>query len=276
MGFSVSASPLELRFQPTTWPEYEAAVWTFWNLLDRNILRHYIHGVPPKNPYGYIRPVQLKAYAQSVWQDDHVQMYCEVGVNGGHGTAAMLLANSHMHVVSFDYGAWTYSNSTIDLLDLYFGSRFQFVQGPSQKTIPEFIARNPGVQCDVLLVDGGHAASVAVGDLRQFARMAACNATVFVDDLNENHGPGSALRAAEREGLVTVVEWHMYNASHTYENPCLRTPIAGRLNCLPEWGWARAMYSGAHACNRDRTRDGTPGRPAQGRVEISKKTRASF
>lgn len=195
-----------------------------------------------------MRPVQLEEYAKAVWERSDVSLYCEVGMNGGHGTAAMLLANPKLHAITFDYGAWQYSNSTVDLLRLYFGSRFQFVRGSSQYTIPQFIQLSKGrVQCDVILVDGGHTASIAFNDLRNFRELAACNATVFMDDLNE--GPGPAFRGAERAGWVSIGEWHMYNVSDRLKNPCIRTRTGG-VKCMDSWGWGSAMYSGADACNR--------------------------
>jgi hypothetical protein len=53
-----------------------------------------------------MRKVQLLAYSQVVWgrttlgngQAAKKIIYCEVGLNAGHGTIAMLLANPRVHV----------------------------------------------------------------------------------------------------------------------------------------------------------------------------------
>jgi hypothetical protein len=57
----------------------------------------------------YMRKVQLLAYSRVVWADVGADalakkqtsksiVYCEVGLNAGHGTIAMLLANPHVQV----------------------------------------------------------------------------------------------------------------------------------------------------------------------------------
>ena len=88
----------------------------------------------PKWMYGYIRDYQMKIYTESVHRlnkrnsisgsgsssgsdgnDNNSssgssgssgKRYCEIGVNGGHGTIAMLLSDPLLDVVSFDLGEY--------------------------------------------------------------------------------------------------------------------------------------------------------------------------
>ena len=69
-------------------------------------------------PYGYMRLVQLHAYSRLGWNREGGHTYCETGVNGGHGTAAMLLANPQLVAHSFDEGIQPYSREVFDMLKL--------------------------------------------------------------------------------------------------------------------------------------------------------------
>jgi len=129
------------RFQPRTLQQYHAAVATVWNLLDRNIEKAArncrSHSHCPGTPFGYIRPAQLDHYSSFVWRKGPMR-YCEIGFNGGHGTAAMLLANPKLQVHSFELGGYAYTAPAAELVHLYFGERFQYHLGNSQQLVPAF------------------------------------------------------------------------------------------------------------------------------------------
>ena len=262
MGFNVTSRTPNHRFVATTWEEYLVNVHTVWNLLDRVMQVNCRHAVCPMSPYGYMRPVQLDAYGRAMWQrrNEYPLTYCETGVNGGHGTAAMLLAHQRLTVHSFDWAGYGYSEPVFTMLQLYFGERVAFHRGDSRKTLPAFfnLTRTSttsgnvweGQQCDVMLVDGDHRLSGASRDLAAFRAIAACNGTLFVDDLNE--GPGEALRKAVVHGWIAIDEWHTYRKGDATNNPCLRGTKGG-LRCpgVNGWGWARARMVGARACGEE-------------------------
>ena len=198
------------RFDPETYDQYLTSVYVLWNLLDRIILRHRPDRGMPQMPYGYMRLVQLHSYSRLVWKRDDVRTYCETGVNGGHGTAAMLLANPHLVTHSFDLGIQPYSRDVFDLLKLYFGERFNLYVGDSHRTLPQFAANESNHrQCDVILIDGDHGDG-AYDDIRDFKPLAACHAHVLLDDTlptaaGVNAGPRNAIRQAVAQGMIKVV-----------------------------------------------------------------------
>ena len=198
------------RFDPETYDQYLTSVYVLWNLLDRIILRHRPDRGMPQMPYGYMRLVQLHSYSRLVWKRDDVRTYCETGVNGGHGTAAMLLANPHLVTHSFDLGIQPYSRDVFDLLKLYFGERFNLYVGDSHRTLPHFAANESNHrQCDVILIDGDHGDG-AYDDIRDFKPLAACHAHVLLDDTlptaaGVNAGPRNAIRQAVAQGMIKVV-----------------------------------------------------------------------
>ena len=238
----------EPRFIPQTHEQYLSAVYTLWNLLDHPMYQH--RSKRPVYPYGYMRLVQLKAYSRLVWRNPTARTYCETGVNGGHGTAAMLLANPNLVAHSFDPGEQPYSDEVFKILSVYFGPRFILHRGSSHVHLPKSVADLAG-KCDVLLVDGDHTASGAHQDIVDFKALAACRAWVLLDDTSgsrvrgsENSGPGRALERAAASGLLEITERHDYRNNSVRENPCLRHKNGGAPVCFAPWGWALARYRG--------------------------------
>ena len=193
----------EPRFIPQTHEQYLSAVYTLWNLLDHTMYQH--RSKRPVYPYGYMRLVQLKAYSRLVWRNPTARTYCETGVNGGHGTAAMLLANPNLVAHSFDPGEQPYSDEVFKILSVYFGPRFILHRGSSHVHLPTAAADLAG-KCDVLLVDGDHTASGAHQDIVDFKRWPlvarGCSSTIRAARAcaARRTGPGRALERPQRAG----------------------------------------------------------------------------
>jgi hypothetical protein len=205
-----------------------------------------------------MRLVQLHGYSQFAWEKSNVKTYCETGVNGGHGTAAMLLANPKLVAHSFDEGGQPYSDMVFQTLSLYFGERFILHRGNSHVLLPPFAANRSNIgKCDILLVDGDHSEHGAYKDIVDMRPLAACGAVVLLDDIVEtidhrNGGPQQAIKRVERQGIMTVTERHVYNTT-TRDNPCLRDKHGRRHgSCFYPWGWAIAKYNDDEnpACRR--------------------------
>ena len=121
--------------------EYEASVLTLWNELDTLVARHNygcVHKSPLSHPntskcsgraarfnpyaFGYMRPVQMLAHARHIRRvaataaQSRAVTYCEIGMNGGHGVAAALLAEPTLVAHSFDLHEWRYSLAVADFL----------------------------------------------------------------------------------------------------------------------------------------------------------------
>ena len=148
------------RFEPSTFAEYLASVYTLWNVLD-SILHSHRDRPKPVYPYGYMRYVQLEAYSRLVWQQPQIRTYCETGVNGGHGTAAMLAASPHLVAHSFDEAAQPYSEDVLKLLSTLYRERFVPHRGNSHVTLPRQAGGGLARACDIILVDGDHSAEGA-------------------------------------------------------------------------------------------------------------------
>jgi hypothetical protein len=186
VGFNDTLPTGSPRFAPATRGQLLTSILTLWNLLDANINAAQKAGTGYHgkygSPYGYMRPMQLQGYVQ-VTQRPGPRTYCEIGVNGGHGTAAMLLANPEIVAHSFDMGSYGYSNQAYTILSLYFGERFKLHRGDSSVTLPAWIAANPNATCDVILVDGDHREKGSYTDMVNMRKLSGCNSTLLIDDI---------------------------------------------------------------------------------------------
>lgn len=228
----------EPRFVSRDETERDAAIFTWWDLLDGLMLKH-----EPRSRFmgGYIREVQLRRMLQLV-RPSNVTRYCEIGMNGGHSVSAMLLGNPRVQVQVFDLMRWNYSQPVAQLLKARFGERFQLTEGYSYETLPPWVkgAVANGTYCDLLLVDGGHLEGAARLDMQMLRRVAAPNAKVIVDDINA--GPGVALFRLEKMGVIRILERYAFQKKDEH-NPCQRTPKGRIFPCSP-WGFAVAEYVG--------------------------------
>jgi len=134
-----------------------------------------------------------------------VRNICEVGFNAGHSAAVFLNANPDARMISFDIGQFPYTRGNAQLMKELFGERFNYVEGPSERTVPEFYQVNPDVKCDVVSVDGDHSTEGTFSDLANFRQLASCRNWVLMDDAGWS-STNSAWQKAKDEGIITQVE----------------------------------------------------------------------
>ena len=165
--------------------EVPAIIFTLLSFLVYALLGNPL---TPGTPYGYMRYVQLEAYSRAVWGLEGSPTYCEVGFNGGHSVAAMLLAHPRMKAVSFELGDRPYTAEAVRQLRLYFGAdRFDYRVGNSRVTVPAY-ASTPGYSmCDVILVDGDHSKEGAYTDIVNMNTLAKPGAKLFIDASNRGY-----------------------------------------------------------------------------------------
>ena len=67
-------------------------------------------------------------------------------------------------------------------IDTMFPGRHSIQFGDSTKTLPEYIAKNPKLLCDLIVVDGGHSFATALSDITNSARVANLDHNIIVLD----------------------------------------------------------------------------------------------
>jgi len=143
-------------------------------------------------------------------------MFCEIGFNVGH--SAVLVLESHP---SAKYNGYSLKmDNSIKVLkplkEIYPG-RLEVSWGDSVKTMHE----NPHLDCDILVVDGGHFFPSAQADLRNMKRFARSDSSIlFIDDATcTQHwcaGPTQAWQEAITDGFVVEKRCYKMNKFHGF------------------------------------------------------------
>ena len=225
----------QARFVPGSTNETLTATFALWNVLDAMMalaMPNYAWQT------GYVRELQLRRMVELA-KAPGVSTYCEIGFNGGHSSAAMLLANPALTVHAFDLMMWEYSNSTAALLRATFGRRFRLHRGDSRKLVPEW-TRTHRHACDVSFVDGDHSTAGAMIDMLNMRNATAPTGVAVADDINSD--PGVALETLRALGHLNIAEsYGPFDAPHKY-NPCMRSGTYRSPVCSA-WGFAVFAYA---------------------------------
>ena len=132
-----------------------------------------------------------------------IKTVCETGFNAGHSTLIWLLANPNAKVYSFDLGGHTCTRPMAEYLENRFPGRFTITYGSSTETLPVFRRENPDVNCDMMIVDGGHTVEIASSDFENFYEMANKLNIVFYDNHPDVYEIGASWELLKRRGVVT-------------------------------------------------------------------------
>jgi hypothetical protein len=150
---------------------------------------------------------------------DHIHV-CQTGLGAGHSAIAFLLNNPKVYVTSFDSAALGSVRQASSLLDQWFDGRHATVPGHSRQTLPQYVARQQGMQnnatqfearvpphlspCDIVFLDASSSRATVAHDLKWFAAAASQGAIVM---LNEHSGEDSEVLA--RLGMRSPARGHL-------------------------------------------------------------------
>jgi hypothetical protein len=225
------------RFVPASDFDRTTAVYQMWNVLDRFAVGHN-YGCVDKSPFSpkgkatvctaksdrfnpfvfaYIRPSQLEVYTRQV-RSRNVRTYCEIGMNAGHGTVAMLMASPELQVHTFDLLEWKYSDKVAELIAMLYPGRFHVYRGSSFDTVPAFSKDAAAPKCGAALIDGLHTKPGATQDLVNMRGAVACDHVLFIDDLQSE--VGGVVDAMVAAGDLEILERHSFDSADP--STCLR------------------------------------------------------
>lgn len=117
---------------------------------------------------------------------------CEIGFNAGHSTMLMLLGNENptLTFTVFDIGHHLYTKPCFDYVQSKFSNvNFEFVEGDSTITMPDWIQKNPELlgKYDVVHIDGGHSEYCISNDMKNSDLLVKINGIIIIDDTNQEH-----------------------------------------------------------------------------------------
>lgn len=124
------------------------------------------------------------------------ERYLEIGVRRGKSMAQVAAQNPHGEIYGFDL--WITPYAGVDnpgppyvrdqMTAVGHRGKLELVSGPSQQTLPRFLADHPDLQFDLVTVDGDHSDEGARADLlAAAARFAPGGYLLFDDLLNPHH-----------------------------------------------------------------------------------------
>ena len=102
--------------------------------FDRESRRHFVY----REGHIHMSAKASKQYFE-IARMPGVKRICEIGFNAGHSTAIWLNANPQAEVLSFDLGQFDYTLDMARLATKLF-DRFKIVWGPSQDSVPNYLA----------------------------------------------------------------------------------------------------------------------------------------
>ena len=126
-------------------------------------------------------PYQMQAYYR-IARLNFIRNICETGFDTGHSSVLWLTASPKNKVFSFDSGETPYTKPAAAHIQKLFPTQFDITFGDSTKTIPEFVAKNPNIKCDLLVVHGGRSDKAAKADLKNMFLLANPERNIIVFD----------------------------------------------------------------------------------------------
>jgi predicted O-methyltransferase YrrM len=117
---------------------------------------------------------------------------CEIGFNAGHSAMVMLLGRNStpLEFTIFDIVEHKYTKPCYNYVKSQFSHvSFEFIEGDSTKTMPEWIGLNSSLAgtYDVVHLDGGHSEHCIMNDLKHSDILVKKGGIIIIDDTNLRH-----------------------------------------------------------------------------------------
>jgi predicted O-methyltransferase YrrM len=117
---------------------------------------------------------------------------CEIGFNAGHSAMVMLLGRNStpLEFTIFDIVEHKYTMPCYNYVKSQFSYvSFEFIEGDSTKTMPEWIRLNSSLAgtYDVVHLDGGHSEHCIMNDIKHSDILVKKGGIIIIDDTNLMH-----------------------------------------------------------------------------------------
>lgn len=163
-----------------------------------------------KKNEGYITDEQMQQYSERLSKYPDIKTILEIGLNGGH-SADFLFKNcpNLQKFVSFDINQHDYTQPAADYLKRCYKEKFQFIEGDSAITVPEYSLKFPNAKFDLIYIDGKHTCEYVIQDILNCQKLAHPDTILWIDDYTLFIR--KAVQSLKRKGILNVV--HKQNSS---------------------------------------------------------------
>lgn len=157
---------------------------------------------------GFVSNHQKNQFITLLQSYPKIEIIYEVGLNAGH-SAAILINNAKdfKKFVSFDINKHPYTPHAIAYFKKMLGSQFEFIEGNSLETIPEF-SEKTDEKADLIYVDGCHRFDFAFLDILNLKKCAHENTILWIDDAWENQDVGNACEMLQHLNVIEIINYH--------------------------------------------------------------------
>lgn len=140
---------------------------------------------------------------------EHLRRYSitsimEIGLNGGHSAYHFIQQCKNLKkFVSFDLGLYPETKCAVQFFRETYGDMFEFFGGPSQRSVPEYLIKNPSQTFDLIYIDGSHEYEECYLDIINCKQLAHQNTIVWLDDCTFE-GPTRAIKELVEAGFIAL------------------------------------------------------------------------
>lgn len=178
--------------------------------LPSYLLMHGYDLSPPhseKNE-GYITEAQKKQFSSVLATYPTIASVLEIGLNAGHSADYILkTCPSIKKFFSIDISVFRYTILALIYLSKKYEKVFQFIQGDSQKILPDYSSLRPSEKFDLIYIDGNHSYEGCSKDIESCKKLSHPGTRLWIDDYHLL-GPSQAILGAQIEGLIEVIAFH--------------------------------------------------------------------
>jgi hypothetical protein len=162
---------------------------------------------------GYCTDTQKRKFIEDLNSYANIKKIAEIGLNAGHSVQIFFENCPDVKVLSFDLNHHYYTKAGLEFMHRKYKNRFNFIEGDSTKTVPQYTSNNPEDKYDLIYIDGDHRFQGCYSDLVNCQKLATRNTIVWVDDYTEE--VQNAVDLCVSQGLMKVIKY-----SSDRSDPC--------------------------------------------------------
>jgi predicted O-methyltransferase YrrM len=160
------------------------------------------------NNEGYMSNEQSKQFQDRLALHPNIESIMEIGLNGGHSADNFFRTCKNLKkFVSFDINMHAYTPVAVEYFRRTYKEIFEFVQGDSTVTVPNYAQQSPDTKFDLIYIDGGHSYEICYIDLLNCKKLAHPKTLVWIDDFNAPN-IAWAIRDLQNIGVLELLDVH--------------------------------------------------------------------
>ena len=158
---------------------------------------------------------QKEQYRERLSLYPHIESILQIGLNGGHCAENFLQTCKNLKkFVSFDANKHAYTSPAVDYLKRTYKEKFEFNEGDSALTVPQYASRFPAQKFDLIYVDGKHTYEEAFEDILNCRAFAHFNTILWVDD--DGSFVQDAVLSLQEKGIIQII--HVQQSLNEHKN----------------------------------------------------------